>query len=203
MQRARAGTRGFTLIELLVVLGIIAAFAAVAVPAVESVTGANARKAAAEIAGAARYLFDTAALRHATCRLALDHEGRAWWAECAPGRTGIAREPERRDADLEERFPDERSEEARRLLARTRFGSFEDRLVARRELPGGAAFGPVTVEGRREPVATGTAYLHFFPGGRAQRAYVPLADGTHRYTVVVEPFTGRARVLPGDVEVRE
>jgi hypothetical protein len=32
---------------------------------------------------------------------------------------------------------------------------------------------------------------------------VPVADGDARYTVVLEPFTGRARVAVGDVEVRE
>jgi general secretion pathway protein H len=190
----------------MVVIGVIALFAAMAVPAVEAVTGANARKAAAELAGAMRYLFETAALRHATCRLALDVDARTWSAECAPGAAGVGRDPEA-DADeeraLAERFPDERSEEVRKLLARTQFGAFEDRLVGKRELPGSTRFGPVSVEGRRGKVEEGVAYVYFFPGGRAQRAYVPVADGDNRYTVVLEPFTGRARVRPGDVEVKE
>jgi len=190
----------------MVVIGVIAIFAALAVPAVDAISGANARKAAGELAGAMRYLFDTAALRHATCRLALDLDGRAWWAECAPGRAGIARDAEREDDEarrLEERFPDERSAEARKLLARTEFGSFEDRIVGKRELPGATAFGKVSVEGRRSAVESGTAYVYFFAGGRAQRAHVPIADGSTHFTVVLEPFTGRARVHPGDVEVRE
>jgi general secretion pathway protein H len=197
--------RGFTLIELMVVIGLIALFAALVVPAVEAMTGANARKSAAELAGTMRYLFDTAALRHATCRLAIDLDARAWWAECAPGRAGIARDPEREDEPerLAERFPDERNEDVRKLLARTEFGAFEDRLVGKRELPGSTTFGPVSVEGRRGKLEGGTAYVYFFPGGRAQRAHVPVADGSNRYTVVLEPFTGRARVHPGDVEVKE
>jgi len=93
--------RGFTLIELLVVIGVVALFVALAVPAVEAISGANARKSAAELAGAMRYLFDTAALRHATCRLALDVDARSWWAECAPGRAGIARDPEREARPVE------------------------------------------------------------------------------------------------------
>jgi general secretion pathway protein H len=193
--------RAFTLIELLVVLSIIALLAGLAAPAVGSVTGANARKAANQLAGAMRFLYDTAALRHATCRMALDLEGRAWWAECSPGDTAIGRMPED-DEELARRLSGEKNAELRRLLAKTEFGSFKDPLADKRELPGRAAFGKIHVEGRRD-AETGTVYVHFFPGGQAQRAFVQVVDGDNRYTVVVEPYTGRARVVPGDVEVRD
>jgi len=61
----------------------------------------------------------------------------------------------------------------------------------------------VHLGGRRDAVERGTVYVYFFPGGRAQRAYVPLADGSNLYTVVGETFTGRARVAIGKVEVRD
>lgn len=205
MFRPRASAAGFTLIELVVVIAVIALVAAMAVPALQSITGADTRKAAGQLAGSMRALFDTAALRHATCRLALDLENRAFWAECAPGRAGISKDPEREpDARaLEDRFPDEKDGELRRLLAKSDFGKFEDRLIGKRELPGRVAFGPVHVEGRRDAIETGIAYIHFFPGGQAQRAYVPVQDGKNLFTVVIEPFTGRARVTPGKVEVRQ
>lgn len=183
------------------VVSVVALLAGLAAPAVGTLTGANARKAAGELAGAMRFLFDTAALRHSTCRLALDLDGAAWWAECAPGATAVAA-GEEDERELERRFPGERNAEVRRLLAKTEFGRFEDRLVEPRELPGRAAFGAVRVEGRRAQ-EEGTAYVYFFPGGQAQRAYVPLADGDNLYTVIVEPFTGRSRVVPGAVEVQE
>jgi general secretion pathway protein H len=198
--------RGFTLIELLVVIGVIAVLAMAAAPAVESITGANARQAAGELAGSMRALLDTASLRHATCRMALDLDANAWWAECAPGRAGMEKDPDRADRaakELEERFPDEQDPDRRRLLALTKFGAYQDRLVKKRELPGNAGFGEVRVEGRREATAKGTAYVYFFPGGQAQRAYVPIVDGSNLYTVVMEPFTGRARVVVGKVEVKE
>ncbi len=200
MSRAHTA-RGFTLVELLVVISVIALLAGLAAPAVGTVTGANARKAAGELAGAMRYLFDTAALRHVTCRLALDAEARAWSAECAPAAVGIARGPDAEESDqqLARRLSGEKNAELRRLLARTEFGSFKDALVGKRELPGRAGFGKIRVEGRRDAEG-GTAYVYFFPGGQAQRAFLPIVDGDNRYTVVVEPFTGRARVVPGDVE---
>jgi general secretion pathway protein H len=206
VRTARHGAGGFTLIELLVVIGVIAVLAMAAGPAVESITGANARKAAGELAGSMRALLDTASLRNATCRMALDLEGRTWWAECAPGRAGIARDPEaaaRAEQDLAERFPDENDADRRRLLAQTKFGALEDRLVKKRELPGAAKFGAVHVEGRRQDVEKGIAYVYFFAGGRAQRAYVPIVDGSNLYTVVMEPYSGRARVTAGKVEVKE
>ncbi len=203
MGRART-ERGFTLIELLVVIGVIVLLAGVAAPALGTLTGANAREAAGRLAGAMRYMFDTAALRHTTCRLALDLDGSAWWAECTPSAAAVSRggdDPS--DAELERRFPGEKAAEVRKLLARTEFGGFSDRLVRKKAtLPGDARFGPVTVEGRRE-TTSGMVYVHFFPGGQAQRAYVPVADGNNVYTVVVEPFSGRARVVVGKVEPKE
>jgi general secretion pathway protein H len=194
--------RGFTLIELMVVIAVVAVMAAAATPALRGISGANARQAAGELAGSLRYLFDTAALRHATCRLAIDIENRATWAECAPRAVTLARseQPSRVTRELEERFPDERDADRRRLLAQTRFGAFEDRLAAKRTLPGQTVFGPIRIEGRSQPVEEGVVYVHFFPGGQAQRAFIPVVDGDLTYTVVLEPFTGRARVVAGTVE---
>lgn len=202
--RTKAGQRAFTLIELMVVVAVIATMAALAVPAVSSISGADARKAAGELAGSMRALFDTAALRHATCRMVLDLDERAFWAECAPGAAGVAPDPEKADdEELALRFPEEADPEVRKVLARSQFGKYTDRLVQRRELPGRTAFGPVHLEGRRQEQESGTAYVYFFPGGQAQKAWVPVVDGKNRFTVVTEPFTGRARVVPGKVEVRE
>jgi general secretion pathway protein H len=194
--------RGFTLIELMVVIAVAAVISAAAVPALRGVTGANARQAAGELAGSLRYLFDTAALRHATCRLAIDIDGHAFWPECAPGPLALARQDQtsRVSRELEERFPDERDPDRRRLMAQTRFGAFADRLAPRRTLPGKTTFGPVRIEGRSQAIEEGVAYVHFFPGGQAQRAFIPVVDGELTYTVVLEPFTGRARVVAGTVE---
>jgi len=200
-----AQSRGFTLVELMIAVAVVAVLAAAVVPSVSSLSGADARKAAGELSGSLRYLFDTAALRHATCRMVLDLDARSWAAECAPRLVGVARGagPEagvEDEAELERRFPDEEDADRRRLLAKSRFGAFTDALLKQRELPGRTAIRSVRVEGRREPVTEGQAYVHFFPGGQAERAFIEVADGNTLYTVVVEPFTGRARVVTGAVE---
>ena len=196
--------KGLTLIELLVVLAIIAGAASLVLPAVASISGANAKKAAGELSGSMRALFDTAALRHATCRMAIDLSGRAYWAECAPGPTGVPPGDDRADdEELSRRFPEESDPEIRLMLAASTFGVFKDRLVPRRELPGQAVFLPVHLEGRREAQETGIAYVYFFPGGQAQKAFVPVKEGNNVFTVVTEPFTGRTRVVSGKVEVAE
>ncbi|HET7753876.1 MAG TPA: prepilin-type N-terminal cleavage/methylation domain-containing protein [Anaeromyxobacteraceae bacterium] len=206
--------RGFTLIELMVVLAVVAVLAGAAAPALSGVTGANARQAAGELAGSMRALFDIAALRHETCRMVLDLQERAWWAECtsrsaaAPkgdvvahgARAEGAAASEARDAE-DERFEDVDNPEKRRLLARSRFGSFSDPVAKRRRLPGDVSFKDVWSEHQREPVSEGRAYVYFYPQRRAEQARVPVADGSHVYSVVLEPWTGRARIVAGVPEI--
>jgi general secretion pathway protein H len=202
---ARKGhSRGFTLVELMIVIGVIALVTAAVLPGLATLTGANARQAAGELSGALRYLFDTAALRHVSCRMVLDLDERAYWAECAEGKGGVDRSGDEAlsEEELKRRFPDEEDAERRRALARSRFGAYADRLLPKRTLPGKTGFGEVVVEGRKDPVEKGRAYVHFFPGGRAQRAYVPVVDGKNLYTIVVEPFSGRAKVTTGRVDAR-
>ncbi len=213
MRRALHRPAGFTLIELLIVIAVLAVAAVAVVPAVSSVTGANARAAAGELAGAMRWMFDTAAMRHETCRLALDLERSAWWAECTRTRPGERRAPVALEARsgsaagdedeeaLAERFPDEKDAEKRRLLAQARFGAYEDRQVKRRGLPGNAAFEEVWTQHQREPQTSGIAYVYFFPQGQSEAARVPIADGRNVYSIVLQPFTGRARVVSGKPEV--
>jgi general secretion pathway protein H len=199
--------QGFTLVELMIVLAVVALLSAAVVPTVNTITGANARSAAGELAGAARYLFDTAALRHETCRLVLDLDERSWWAECTKDRVAQQREAvsaadlARDDEALADRFPDERDAERRRVLARAKWGKFEDRLARKRTLPGNAKFVDAWAEHQRDPVSRGKMFVFFYPQGRAEEARIPISDGDFLYSVVLQSFTGRARVVNGKVEV--
>ncbi|HVP68982.1 MAG TPA: prepilin-type N-terminal cleavage/methylation domain-containing protein [Anaeromyxobacteraceae bacterium] len=210
MARQARHPRGFTLIELLIVIAVIGVAAAAAAPALSSLTGTNARAAAGEIAGASRFLYDTAALRHETCRLALDIDKRTWWGECtAAASDGRRRQPVvSRDGRAEDdeavagsRPADEREAEKRRPLARAKFAALDGGPVKKRPLPGAASFGGVWTPRQREPQAKGLAYVYFYPQGQADPAQVSVADGGHVYTVRLQPLTGHARVVSGPVEV--
>jgi general secretion pathway protein H len=198
-----ASARAFTLIELMIVIAVIALLAAAAGPALGGITGADARKAAGEVAGTMRWLFDSASVRHATCRLAIDPAERTFWAECAPGRTTIERDPEKAAERAAERRAHADEGRAAALSEPAGFAAFEDPIVRKRELPGNAKFEAVRVDGRDAVVEGRIAYVHFFPGGRAQAARVTIADGGHVYSIRLEPFTGRARVFAGVPEERE
>ncbi len=56
-------------------------------------------------------------------------------------------------------------------------------------------------EHAREPVSRGMAYVYFYPNGQAEASRIPIADGQNVYSVVTQPFTGRARVVTGKPEV--
>jgi general secretion pathway protein H len=210
MSRGGGQPRGFTLIEVLITVAVIGVMALAAAPAVNSFTGANARSSAAEIAGAYRYLFDTAALRHQTCRMVLDMDHQEWWAECTQagpgnrrgqpvmGKDGVAEDD---DAERARGFSDEPDAEKRRFLSRARFAEFKDRQVGKRRLKGGAAFEKIWTPRQRDPQTKGKAYVYFYPQGQGDRAQIPVADGGNAYTVVTQPLTGRARVVTGIPEV--
>jgi general secretion pathway protein H len=200
-RHARPRPRAFTLIELMIVVAVIALLAMAAGPAMGGLTGADARKAAGQLAGSMRWLFDSASVRHATCRLALSPRERAFWAECASGRTAISRDPEKQAAATAEAADGEPAGAARKDA--TGFAPFTDPVVKRRELPGAVAITAIRIDGRDALLDGRASFVHFFPGGRAQAAQVTIADGGHVYTVKLEPFTGRARVIAGEPTERD
>ncbi len=101
----RRAPTGFTLIELMVALAVAAALFAALVLGLGALTGARARQALGELGGAARSLYDTAALSGNTCRLVFllprdDSSDFAYRAECASGpvTSAMDRDQEIRDA---------------------------------------------------------------------------------------------------------
>jgi|SRR5690349_8856266 general secretion pathway protein H len=102
---SRRAHRGFTIIELMVAMAVAALLFAAMIFGLGALTGARARKAMGELGGAARSLYDTAALTGNTCRLVFllprdDSAEFAYRAECANGpvTSSMDRDQEIRDA---------------------------------------------------------------------------------------------------------
>jgi general secretion pathway protein H len=102
---SRRAHRGFTIIELMVAMAVAALLFAALIFGLGALTGARARSAMGELGGAARSLYDTAALSGNTCRLVLilprdDSAEFAYRAECANGpvTSSMDRDQEIRDA---------------------------------------------------------------------------------------------------------
>jgi general secretion pathway protein H len=99
MRTVARAERGFTLIELVVAMSVLVLLLTVTVMSADAVTGQKAKSASAELAGAIRSLYDTAALTGKTCRLVFelpaegDDEGAATYsAQCAVGAITTSRD---------------------------------------------------------------------------------------------------------------
>lgn len=73
--------KGFTVIELMAVVAIALMMAVGGFVTVRSVRRADVSTAAAKLATAIRYTYDTAVLNNGTYRLVLDFESSSWWVE--------------------------------------------------------------------------------------------------------------------------
>src|SRR5947208_15344403 len=93
--RNMRSARGMTLIEIGVALCIAGLMLAVAIPAIGAVTRAQLRQKSGQLAGGVRSLYGAAAIAGRTCRLVLDLDGNAYWAECAKTNVRLSPEGER------------------------------------------------------------------------------------------------------------
>ncbi|HPB50398.1 MAG TPA: type II secretion system protein [Myxococcota bacterium] len=72
---------GFTVLELLAVIAIAIMMSVAGAVTIRSVRRADASTAAARLATAIRYTYDTAVLNNGTYRLILDFDSSSWWVE--------------------------------------------------------------------------------------------------------------------------
>jgi general secretion pathway protein H len=70
-------------------------------------------------------------------------------------------------------------------------------------IEGGVDVVQVQTEHDEEPVTSGRAYVYFWPGGVAERAYIQLrraGESTDGLTVTISALTGRTRVERGRLD---
>ena len=226
--RQRSNDRGLTLIELVIALAIVAVLFSAVVFGVSAVTGAKAKSSAAELAGVIRSLYDTAGLRGKTCRLvfqlpAARQEGPVkYWAECAAGNVTTSRARDdlllQDGQKLSERstrppasaapssstyqpnLQDLMAQERERVEAAARFSVYTAPEIAARQLPSSVTIS-IWTKHQRQAVASGIAYLYFFPQGFTEKAMIFVGQGSNVWTLSVQPLTGKAIVVGEQLEV--
>src|SRR6185436_12822402 len=192
----RRAHRGFTIIELMVAMAVAALLFAALIFGLGALTGARARQAMGELGGAARSLYDTAALTGNTCRLVLllprdDSAEFAYRAECANGpvTSSMDRDQEIRDATKAavEAYkkgnrggsrsttppPDPRAASGSGsygAYGSTGSSAFSTPEIQPRKMSGVRV--SVWTSHQRAKIDTGLAYLYFFPQGYTERAQV-------------------------------
>lgn len=221
---------GFTLIEMTITLAVVAVLMSAAVIGVGALTGAEARSAAGALAGASQALFDQAALSGKTCRLVFElpteraeKQNVVYRAECAEGAVTTARdrdlalrnandaagqEAQRRDSRIltnsgsgqTPSLEDLLSAERQRVEAAGAFSAYTNAVIEPRELPSSVDL-EVWVRGQKEYTSEGLAMLYFFPQGYTEKAQVRFTQGNDTWTLVLEPLTGKVRVVPEALEV--
>lgn len=220
---------GFTLIEMTITLAVVAVLMSAAVIGVGALTGAEARSAAGSLAGAAQALFDQAALSGKTCRLVFElpserseRQNVVYRAECAEGAVTTARDRDRalqdanaaaaqvaqRDARILTTNGIGRSPSLEELLSAERqrvesagaFSAYTNAVIEPRELPSSVDL-EVWVRGQAGYTDEGLAMLYFFPQGYTEKAQVRFTQGNDTWTLVLEPLTGKVRVVPEALEV--
>ena len=210
--------RGFTLIEMGVTLLVMALMVSVAIPAFSVVTRAQLRSKSGELAGAIRAMYGHAAVSGRSCRMVLDLDGSAYWAECAKGVVRLSRD--REQAQNGAKVLSREEENAQRLVEDAKGGrELSDKEKVRAELAAKNAFTPdnagdvkkmtlgknvrfadVWVQHQAERYTSGKAFLYFWPTGLTEAAGIRLAQVDDIYSLIVAPLTGRVHISSERVE---
>jgi len=209
--RARRARNGFTILEVLVVVAILIALVAVVGATLSNVLALEQRRLARDLALTYERLHDEAILRNVTFRLTYHLDEGFYEVEVGDPDTLIFDDPEARQEAEEEqkekmdRFSDE--ERAAAEQSEVRFETvttFEKRRI---DLPSGTAFGGVFTPQYEDIVRPSGAtdaedfvvvHSYLFPSGYSEPTVVQIVeidDPEEGFTVVVEPLSGRVRLL--------
>ncbi len=175
------GARGFTLIELGVALVLIAIVITFVTMSITNIRRADLKKAGGMMAAQMRYLYNLAIVNNTTYRLVVDMDGGKVWGEALESDDPCAQYmPESSGeqaltglASRSDRFDDDEDEAPRPTAS---FAAQKDNLLAPRAMPPGIKVTGVITSHHQAAQTEGTAYIHFFPGGYAERAYIWLGE---------------------------
>jgi len=209
----RKGEAGFTILELMVVSALIVLVMGTAVYGLRDVGAAHVRADAFRMAATIRYLYEKAVTEGVSYRLSIDIDQRRIEAErlddekgCSAGLT-LTEGANTRFKDLARKAEEARKKKAEEegvAAPKASYGSFSDFVIKPRDLSKSVSVREVATLAVPKPKNEGKAFIHVFPHGVIERAVVILESKDEQaYSIITEPFQGRARVLAEAVEARE
>jgi Tfp pilus assembly protein FimT len=212
-----------TLLEIIMVIAIVALAASGVSFSVGALTRTNLKSGAGKMGAAFRYAYNRAVTQGTTVRVHFTIPGSTFSVEEAHSGVMVARAKEKEEKkNLDEdgkavsavdpwaaaqariNQPDKPSVGASPFSPLT---TSEGELLKRFQnvsIGRGVQIIKLIVPHEPEPVTQGEGSVHFFPGGRTERAVVQLGDGRGGvYSVAVHPLTGRVKVYAEEYEPKE
>ena len=193
--------RGMTLIEVIVVIAVMAVVIGAFAVSFGAFSDAKLNSTAGTMKGAMRYLYNLAIVNDRPYRLVVDMDNRRYWGESLMENDPCQWFLEEPDDEKMKKSRDYARTEADDARAKTRsnFVQSKESLLAPRELPKGVHVTGVLTENLTEKVSAGMVAIHFFPSGRAEKAYIWLGVGDpegesgvdERLTLDLEGLMGR------------
>ncbi|WP_413587294.1 Tfp pilus assembly protein FimT/FimU [Bdellovibrio sp. HCB274] len=184
--------RGFTLIEVMIVLAIIGGLVVIGAPRLFK-TQSNIRATTRQFMALTKDIRNKARIYNSTYRLVINIDGKkagTYWVERANGPMPI--DPEAAEKERERQSSSFKDEDA----PPPKYAMDTSVLKKEAELPGAFKFVQVETVSSKDPITSGTAYIHFFPEGFVEASAIQISGGNNLiWTLVFNPLTGQADII--------
>ena len=225
----QSDSKGFTLIELTIGILLLALIMAIAIPSLTVLTTAKMKTQSAQLAGTIKFVYDLAARKSLAHRIVINIDEGKYWVEVSEDKVRIKKEKvesdngrgltEEEQAELNGEDEEEEESEVwqgqggievpqfiKPKPRKPTFQQFKSKLTEPVELPDNISFHSVYTINQKDEYKEGTAYIHFFPTGFAEKAVIQLADDNDSiYTLELRPLTGKVKVYPyfKEIEIKD
>jgi prepilin-type N-terminal cleavage/methylation domain-containing protein len=198
--------KGFTLLEVIIVITIIAAMATLVVPKISG-KSTEVRGLIRKLGVLSRELKNRAKLNNATYRLVINMGEKdrkpyhTFWVEAAPGQVLNNYDPKNPPQWTED---EAEKKEMEKNQPKSPFQP-DGKVMKRPDvLPTGMIFEKVELSSLQDPVTSGIVYIHYLPSGFADEAAIQITyDKKLKWTIAVQPLTGRVDIMDSHVTLKE
>lgn len=209
----KARTRGFTLIELLLVIGLLGMMVGIVSYSslFRQLQYGILRTESNRVAAALRRTFSYASTHGLFARMVIDLESESFWVETSEEPVFLQQKKREEGEDPsqlseKDRERDEkRREEGKPAIKRASFK--QSQFISKVKLDERVDLSGVFTPYQEDRFTKGRAYIHFFPSGFAEPAFIYIqqkktsnGDAPLIYTLELNPLTGKIQRRVGDVD---